>query len=158
MSIFYDILKAVKDGLTTELAPYSVPVVLRRRSVWTQGDSLPIVIVSPQDEEIIEEQDFMAGTTWQYPVNVNMVWPDNRQNDLELDAQEYLDVRQTIRYWLYYPLLAGVPTVYDCDMGGNITSSGNYGTQPFELVDQKGTYSSTIWIPKYKSREERRTS
>lgn len=158
MSIYYQILKAVKDGLTTELAPYNVPVVLRRRSVWTQGDSLPIVIVSPQDEEIIKEQDFMQGTTWQYPVNVNMIWPDNRNNDLEAEAQEYLDIRQTIRYWLYYPLLTGVSTVWDCDMGGNYTSSGEYGTDPFKLVDQKGTYSSTIWIPKYKSREERRSS
>lgn len=158
MSIYYDILKAVKDGLETELTPYGVPVVLRRRQVWTQTDTLPIVIVSPQDEEIIEEQDFMAGTTWQYPVSVNMIWPDNRHNDLELDAQEYLDVRQTIRYWLYYPLLPSVPTVWDVDMGGNTTSSGIYGTKPFELADQKSTYSSTIWIAKYKSREDRRTS
>lgn len=158
MSIYYDILNAVKDGLTTVLTPYAVPVVLRRRAVWTQTDSLPLVIVSPNDEEIIEEQDFMAGTTWQYPVNINMIWPDDRHNDLGLDAQEYLDIRQAIRYWVYYPLLTGVPTVWDADFGGNYTSSGEYGTKPFMLVDQKSTFSSTTWIIKYKSREERRTS
>lgn len=158
MSIYYNILKAVKDGLEPVLAEFSVPIVLRRRDVWTQQDTLPIVVVSPQNEEIIEEQDFMDGTTWQYPVSVNMIWPDNRHNDLELDAQEYLDVRQAIRYWLYYPLLPSVPSVWDVDMGGNTTSSGQYGTKPFELVDQKSTYSSTIWIAKYKSREDRRTS
>lgn len=158
MSIYYDILKAVKDGLVPVLAPYNVPVVLRRRAVFTQTDSLPIVIVAPNDEEIIEEQDFMAGTTWQYPVTVNMIWPDNRHNDLEIEAQEYLDIRQAIRYQIYYPFLPSVPTVFDVDMGGNTTSSGIYGTKPFELADQKSTYSSTIWIAKYKSREDRRTS
>lgn len=155
-SVYYEILKAVKDGLTTELTPYNVPVVLRRRSVWTQTDTLPIVIVSPQDEELLKEQDMMDGSTWQYPISINMIWPDNRQNDLEAEAQEYLDIRQTIRYWVYYPLLPTVPTVWNSDFGSNYTSSGEYGTKPFELVDQKSTYSSTIWIIKYKSREDRR--
>lgn len=165
MSVFYQILDAVKTGLATELAPYGVPVVLKRRAVWTQTDSLPVVIVAPHGDETIAEQDWTnavgndaGGTTWVYPVCVNMIYPDDRHNDLELEAQEYLDIRQTIRYWLYYPLLTGVPTVFDCDMGGNVTSFGEYGTKPFELADQKSTFSSTIWIPKYKSREERRVT
>lgn len=149
MSIFYDILSAVKDDIETVLIPYGVPISLRRRNIYLQDDPLPIVVVAPGDTEYVDSLDFDSEVTWVYPIIINMIYPDNRNSDLALDAQEYLDIREAIRNRIYYPLLAGVPEVWDVDENG---------TKPFTLVDQKSTYSSTQWIAKYKSLEPRRSS
>lgn len=149
MSIFYDIIQQVASDVTGILTPYGVPVIVRRRNVYVNGDPLPCCIISPEDEEQIREEDFTNQTTWLYPVNVNLVYPDNRNNDLALDAQLYLDIRQEIRNYIYYPLMANVPEVWDVEI---------QGTKPFNLPDQKGTYSSSIWIVKYKAKETRRSS
>lgn len=82
-------------------------------------------------------------------MNVNLIYPDNRENNLGLDAQLYLDIRQELRNYLYYPLMATVAEVWDVEI---------QGTKPFNLPDQKGTYSSSIWIMKYKAKEQRRSS
>lgn len=149
MSIFYDIIANVAQDLVTVLTPYGVPVEIRRRNVYLQNDPLPICIISPQDEELLNEMDFVGGTTWAYPVSVNLIYPDNRNNNLALDAQLYLDIRQAVRDQLFYPLLTNVPEVWDVDLEG---------TKPFTLQDQSGTYSTTTWIMKYKAKETRRSS
>jgi hypothetical protein len=149
LSIFYDIIENVAADITSVLTPYNVPVLIRRRNVYVNGDPLPCCIISPNDEEQIREEDFTNQTTWIYPINVNLVYPDDRNNDLALDAQIYLDIRQEIRDKLYYPLLNDVPEVWDVFIEG---------TKPFNLPDQKGTYSSTVWVVSYKAKEQRRSS
>ena len=149
MSIFYDILSAVKTDIESVLTPYGVPISLRRRNIYLQDDPLPIVVISPGDTEYVDSLDFASEVTWVYPVIINMIYPDNRHSDLALDAQLYLDIREAIRNRIYYPLLQGVPEVWDVDENG---------TKPFTIVDQKSTYSSTQWIAKYKSLEPRRSS
>lgn len=149
MSIFYDIIDAVATDVTSVLTPFNVPVSVRRRNVYLNDDPLPICIIAPDDEELLADMDFTGGTTWVYPVIVNLVYPDDRENNLALDAQTYLDIRQAIRDQLFYPLLNSVPEVWDVDI---------QGTKPFTLVDQKCTYSSTTWVVKYKAKETRRSS
>lgn len=158
MSTFYDILKATKDNLAAYIADYNVPVVLRRRAVWTQTDPLPVIVVAPGDTEVIKGLDFMNSVFWQYPIYINMIYPDNRHNDLELDAQEYLNLREAIRYWIYFQLIPQVPDVWDVDTNPAtlFNNQSPNGTVPFDLVDQKSTFSSTLWVVKYKTREERR--
>jgi len=161
MSKFYDILKATRDNLATYVASFGVPVVLRRRAVWTQTDSLPLIVVAPGDTEVVAGLDFDDSIYWQYPIIINMIYPDDRHNDLELDAQEYLDLREAIRYWIYFQLIPQVPDVWDVDTitqsSGLISTKASQGTVPFALADQKSTFSSTIWVVKYKTRENRRS-
>jgi hypothetical protein len=149
LSIYYDIIENVAEDVNNVLIPYGVPVEIRRRNVYLNGDSLPICIISPEDEEQLADMDFDHGTTWVYPINVALIYPDNRENNLALDAQLYLDIRQSIRDRLFYPLLNYVPEVWDVDLEG---------TKPFTTVDQKSTYSTTIWVVKYKAKETRRSS
>lgn len=158
MSEFYDILKATKDNLAAYIADSGVPVVLRRRAIWTQTDPLPIIVVAPFDTEVIKGMDFLDSVYWEYPIAINMIYPDNRHQDLELDAQEYLDLRQRIRYFVFYQLIAEVPDVWDVDTSPRTTfhNTTPQGTKPFNLEDAKATYSSTIWLVKYKTRELRR--
>jgi hypothetical protein len=146
MSYYYDIVKSVYDDLFTNLSSYGVPFILRRRPVYRQGDPLPCVIVSVGDEEKLAQMDFDRGTTWVYPVIVNLIYPDDRNVNLELETQEYLDFREAIRDRLFVPIM-GVYTVWDVNIEG---------TKPFMLADQKSTYSSTIWTLKYSSKEQRR--
>ena len=147
MSLFYHVLEAVAGEVDSVLAGHGVPVLLRRRNVWVNGDPLPVCIVSPADEERLAEMDFTGGTTWVYPVNVNLVYPDDRDNSLDLDAEVYLDVREAIRDQLFFPLLAGVAEVWDVDISA---------TRPFTLPDQRGTASSSGYIFKFKAKQERR--
>lgn len=150
MSVWYDIIDDLASELTTVLTPYDVPVVIRRRDVYLNDDPLPICIISPGDSESVESLDFAGEVTWEYPVIVNLVYPDNRQNDLSQDAQDYLDIRQEIRYQLYfYNPIPNVETVWDTNMDG---------TKPFSLVEQRATYSTTKWEPKFRSLEPRRTN
>lgn len=148
MSIFYDIIDNVAKDIVNVLTPFGVPVEIRRRNVYLNDDPLPICIISPQDEEKLADMDFAHGTTWVYPVNVALIYPDNRNNNLALDAQLYLDIRQAIRDRLFYPLLDDVADVWDVDIEG---------TKPFTTVDQKSTYSTTIWVVKFKAKETRRS-
>jgi hypothetical protein len=147
VSVFYDCVNAVKNEVESVLTPLGVPVSVRRRNVYLNADPLPICIISPGETEEVRELDFTGGTTWLYPIIVNLVYPDDRNNDLALDAQEYLDIREAIRNKLYFPLLNGVEEVWDVEL---------VGTKPFTLVDQKSTYSSTLWLVSYKSKEQRR--
>lgn len=147
MSVFYQIVEAVAAEVTTAVTPYGTPVEVRRRNVWVNGDPLPLIVVSPGDTEEVADEDFTGQSTWVYPVNVNLVWADDRVNDFAVDAQLYLDIREAIRNELYFPLLDGVVEVWDVQI---------LGTRPFTLPDQKGTYSSTGWMVKYKSKEMRR--
>lgn len=136
------------QDIVNVLTPFGVPVEIRRRNVYLNDDPLPICIISPQDEEKLADMDFAHGTTWVYPVNVALIYPDNRENNLALDAQTYLDIRQAIRDRLFYPLLDDVADVWDVDIEG---------TKPFTTVDQKSTYSTTIWVVKFKAKETRRS-
>lgn len=149
MSIFYEIIDNVATDVNTVLTPFGVPVSIRRRNVYQQTiDPLPVCIVSPGDSEELRDMDFDKGTTWLYPVIINLIYPDNRNNDLAADAQEYLDIREAIRDQIFYPLLANVPEVWDVELDG---------TKPFTTVDQKSTYSSTQWIVKFKAKTDRRS-
>lgn len=149
MSLFYDVLNEVASNMSTVLTPYNVPVSLRRRNIYLNGDPTPICIVSPGDTEVVDSLDFLNEVVFVYPIFINLIYPDDRDNDLALDAQLYLDIRESIRYEIYYPLLAQVSDVWDIEING---------TKPFTLVDQKSTYSSTIWTARYKSLEPRRSS
>lgn len=147
MSLFYQVIEGVASEVGAVLADHGVPVVVRRRNVWLQGDPLPVCIISPADEEKLAEMDFTGGTTWVYPVNVNLVYPDDRDSSLDLDAEVYLDVREAIRDQVFFPLLAGVADVWDVDISA---------TKPFTLPDQKGTASSTGYVFRFKAKQQRR--
>jgi len=147
VSVFYQIVEAVASEVGTAVSDFGTPTLIRRRNVWVDGDPLPVILVSPGDTEEVADEDFTGETSWIYPVNVNMVWPDDRNNGFEVDAQLYLDIREAIRNRLYYPLLADVAEVWDVQI---------LGTSPFTLPDQRGTYSSTGWMVKYKAKEQRR--
>lgn len=149
MSVWYNILENLAAQIETVLQPYNVPVVVRRRDVYLNNDALPICIIAPGDSEKLDSLDFADEATWEYPVIINLVYPDNRTNDVAADAQEYLDIRQAIRDQIYFALLEGVESVWDNNIDG---------TKPFAIIDQKSTYSTTKWITHYKSLEPRRSS
>jgi hypothetical protein len=147
LSYWYDIIANVKADLDSALTTLSVPTVIKRRNTYVGTDPLPVVIISPGDKEVVKSTDFNLGTTVIYPVTVNLIYPDDRINDLAADAQAYLDIRQAIRQRLYYPLLINVNTVYDVN---------GEATKPFTLYDQKSTYSTTQWTCTYQNLEQRR--
>lgn len=151
MSVFFDILTGVKQELISVLQPFNIDVVIKRNAVWQDGDNLPLCVVSAKDEEELEEQYMSmlengANTSWAYPVCITLFYPNNMEQNMELDAQLYLQVREDIRNALFKTSVSGVSSVWDVKISG---------TKPFELIDQKCTYSTYEWVVKYKSLEER---
>ena len=75
MSVFYQILDAVRDRLAT--IPSVPTIVIRKRPVLVQEDTVPIVIVSP-GREIIGDEAFGNIVEYLYSVEVTIIQAGNR--------------------------------------------------------------------------------
>lgn len=111
MTIFWQILDSVRDRIST--IPGAHPVVIRKRPVLTQEDTVPIIIVSPGEERVGMEA-FPVTVEYRYTVQISIIQPGNRIFDA--DVSSLLDLRQSIRNIMYQPFLDGSATVYNCFM------------------------------------------
>lgn len=142
MSVFYQILDAVRDRLAT--IPSVPTIVIRKRPVLVQEDTVPIVIVSP-GREIIGDEAFGNIVEYLYSVEVTIIQAGNRV--YEADVATLFDLRENIRNQLFQPLLSGAASVYDCQLETN---------PAFEVVSgQASNYDISGMVITYKSVESR---
>jgi hypothetical protein len=142
MSVFYQILDAVRDRLAT--IPSVPTIVIRKRPVLVQEDTVPIVIVSP-GREIIGDEAFGNIVEYLYSVEVTIIQAGNRV--YEADVATLFDLRENIRNQLFQPLLSGAASVYDCQLETN---------PAFEVVSgQASNYDISGMVITYKSVETR---
>lgn len=142
MSVFYQILDAVRDRLAT--IPSVPTIVIRKRPVLVQEDTVPIVIVSP-GREIIGDEAFGNIVEYLYSVEVTIIQAGNRV--YEADVATLFDLRENIRNKLFQPLLSGAASVYDCQLETN---------PAFEVVSgQASNYDISGMVITYKSVETR---
>lgn len=149
MSIYEDILNTLATRVSQALVAASftgIPVNVRKRPIYLEGDKLPSIVVAPDlDGEQIEFETFTCmKTTYIYPCVVSMFLASNRQQSENLGL--YLDYRETIRNAIYKPELGGVLTVYDV-----ILNTGG----PFIQVEQRSNYELTTFRIAFKSDETR---
>lgn len=111
MTIFWQILDSVRDRIST--IPGIPSVVIRKRPILTQEDTVPIIIVSPGEERVGMEA-FPVTVEYRYTVQISIIQPGNRIFDA--DVSTLLDLRQSIRNIMYQPFLDGSATVYNCFM------------------------------------------
>jgi hypothetical protein len=142
MSVFYQILDGVRDRLA---AIPSVPtIVIRKRPILLQEDSLPLIIVSPGQDSIGDEA-FNNTVEYNYSVEISIIQAGNRV--YEADVATLFDLRENIRNRLFQPLLGGAATVYDCQLETN---------PAFEVVSgQASNYDISGMVITYKSVESR---
>ena len=142
MSVFYQILDAVRDRLAT--IPSVPTIVIRKRPVLVQEDTVPIVIVSP-GREFIGDEAFGNIVEYLYSVEVTIIQAGNRV--YEADVATLFDLRENIRNQLFQPLLSGAASVYDCQLETN---------PAFEVVSgQASNYDISGMVITYKSVETR---
>ena len=142
MSVFYQILDAVRDRLAT--IPSVPTIVIRKRPVLVQEDTVPIVIVSP-GREIIGDEAFGNIVEYLYSVEVTIIQAGNRVYEAEVAT--LFDLRENIRNQLFQPLLSGAASVYDCQLETN---------PAFEVVSgQASNYDISGMVITYKSVETR---
>lgn len=142
MSVFYQILDAVRDRLAT--IPSVPTIVIRKRPVLVQEDTLPIVMVSP-GREVIGDEAFGNVVEYLYSVEVTIIQAGNRV--YEADVATLFDLRENIRNQLFQPLLSGAASVYDCQLETN---------PAFEVVSgQASNYDISGMVITYKSVETR---
>lgn len=111
MTIFWQILDSVRDRIQS--LPGSHNVVIRKRPVLIQEDTVPIIIISPGEEKVGMET-FPITVEYRYTVQISIVQPGNRI--FEGDVSTLLDLRQSIRNIMYQPFLDGSTSVYNCFM------------------------------------------
>jgi len=142
MSVFYQILDAVRDRLAT--IPSVPTIVIRKRPVLVQEDTLPIIMVSP-GREVIGDEAFGNVVEYLYSVEVTIIQAGNRV--YEADVATLFDLRENIRNQLFQPLLSGAASVYDCQLETN---------PAFEVVSgQASNYDISGMVITYKSVEAR---
>lgn len=142
MSVFYQILDGIRDRLA--LIANVPTIVIRKRPILLQEDSLPLVIVSP-GREVIGDEAFGNVVCYLYSVDVTIIQAGNRV--YEADVATLFDLRENIRNQLFQPLLSGAASVYDCQLE----------TSPaFEVVSgQASNYDISGMVITYKSVEAR---
>ena len=107
MSAYFDIMQAVRNRLQTALAGVA-SVVIRKRAIYLETDTLPKVIISPSSEQV--NLDAFGGiVTWDYTIQVTLVQAGNRV--FEADVEEWLQLREDIRQQLYQPTLSGLANI-----------------------------------------------
>lgn len=107
MSAYFDIMAAVRDRLETALAG-AASVVIRKRAIYLETDTLPKVIISPSNEQV--NLDAFGGiVTWDYTIQVTLVQAGNRV--FEADVEAWLQLREDIRQQLYQPTLDGLANI-----------------------------------------------
>lgn len=105
MSVFFNILNDVKTRL--QAIAGAPPIVVRKRAIFLESDTLPKVIISPAQETVAIDT-FSQGVAWDYTVQVTLIQAGNRVFEANLAA--YLQLREDMRQALYQPTL---PTVTD---------------------------------------------
>jgi len=142
MSVFYQILDGVRDRLA--LIPSVPTIVIRKRPILLQEDTLPLIIISPGQDSIGDEA-FNNTVVYNYSVEVSIIQAGNRV--YEADVATLFDLRENIRNQLFQPLLGGAVTVYDCQLETN---------PAFEVVSgQASNYDISGMVITYKSVETR---
>ncbi len=111
MTVFWQILDSVRDRIST--IPGVPTVVIRKRPILTQEDSVPLIIISPGEERVGMEA-FPITVEYRYTVQISIIQAGNRIFDA--DVSSLLDLRQSIRNIMYQPFLDGSTTVYNCFM------------------------------------------
>lgn len=111
MTVFWQILDSVRDRIST--IPGVPTVVIRKRPILTQEDSVPLIIISPGEERVGMEA-FPITVEYRYTVQISIIQAGNRIFDA--DVSTLLDLRQSIRNIMYQPFLDGSTTVYNCFM------------------------------------------
>ena len=142
MSVFYQILDGVRDRLAA--IANVPPIVIRKRPILLQEDTLPLIIISPGQDSIGDEA-FNNTVEYNYSVEVSVIQAGNRI--YEADVATLFDLRENIRNQLFQPLLGGAVTVYDCQLETN---------PAFEVVSgQASNYDISGMVITYKSVETR---
>lgn len=141
-SVFFEIISAVRDRV--KALPKANNCVIRKRPILLQEDSLPVIIISPGQEQVAEEA-FNNTVVYNYSVEISIIQAGNRV--YEADVATLFDIRQSIRNALFQPLLDGAVTVYDCQLETN---------PAFEVVTgQASNYDISGMVISYKSVETR---
>ena len=140
MSVYTDILSAVKANLTTALPAQNIRI--RKKAVAVQDDTFPLVLVVPVKDEY-QDDTFSGYVVLAYEVLVVCVNSGGDSLDTDFGI---LDTRQTVRQTLHQPTLSGADTVYDTQVD----------LQPvFDSSALSKTYNYSPLIFKFISREVR---
>mgnify|MGYP006282682751 CR=1 FL=1 len=141
-SVFFQIMSGVRDRVKS--LPGANNCVIRKRPILLQEDLLPLIIVSPGQEQVGEEA-FNNTVEYNYSIEISIIQAGNRI--YEADVSTLFDLRQSIRNSLFQPLLDGAVTVYDCELETN---------PAFEVVTgQASNYDISGMVITYKSVETR---
>jgi hypothetical protein len=144
-STYYSILTAVQ----TQIASIVTNTVIRRRLLWLESDTLPIVYVAPDlpaGESVIGNNfigpDGNKTATYAYPVWVCYIQAG--APDMVTGLDTFLNIRQQIKTLLYQPLLSGVAVVWDIEIDPDSTSRFQefVGTD-FDCMAWRITYHTT---------------
>jgi hypothetical protein len=111
MSVLNNILNAVKQRL--DILQTLPTVVVRKRMIMLDGDSLPIVIVGLLNGETIPVQAF-GYIGYEYTIGIALVQAGNR--DFTTGIQSDLELRELLRDTLTGVKLTGVPEVWDTNV------------------------------------------
>jgi len=145
-SVWFNILDAVKDRVAA-VSGAPVPEI-RKRPVVLDGDVIAapagLVLICPGGAETRGVEAMPDLVSWDYPVIVAMVQPNDRV--FEVDTASQLELREGVRNALSQPLLPAVASVWDTDVDP---------LEPFSLQGPKDVYEVTGFRCLYKSRETR---
>ncbi len=112
MSVYFDILTAVKDSLVSlEGVP---PVAIRENAVVLDQEKLPLVLVVAAGLPVVVRRVMPKGVHWGYPVRVVHVYGQSRT--LFGNTQANIDLWSQLRDQLGQVRLAGAESVYDTDI------------------------------------------
>ena len=151
MNTYYQMCIAVRDKLAVELLGFNLPITVKRRLIIQQTDSLPEILISPADTERVEMMDMCLDATYVYPIVISLCWPENRNYSWDADAELYLDISEAIRNQIMNPNFVRGPM----QMAWNTKF---IGVKPFNVVDQKSTYSIKQWTVEIYNNEDRSIS
>jgi hypothetical protein len=140
MSVSYDILNALKVRLE---AVNGVPsVVVRKRLMLLETDSLPIVVIALLEQSQDIKWRVFGKVAFKYNVGVALVEAGNREFETGLSSSSTLE--QRIRDGLQGVSLTGAASVWDTDITTNETSwmplSGN--AQNYQISTFMAVYST----------------
>lgn len=111
MSVINNILNAVKQRL--DILQTLPTVVIRKRMMMLDGDTLPIVIIGLLNGESIPSEAF-GYINYEYTVGIALVQAGNRNFTTGIESD--LDLRELLRDTLTGVKLTGVPEVWDTNV------------------------------------------
>lgn len=111
MSVINNILNSVKQRL--DILQTLPTVIIRKRMVMLDGDTLPMVIVGLLEGENIPNEVF-GHIGYEYTVGIALIQAGNR--NFSTGIQSDLDLRELLRDTLTGVKLTGVPEVWDTNV------------------------------------------